>query len=160
MIKKLLSAFAVACVTAAPAMAKVDPGTPDLLNTIDDHVNVQYNTTECDTGEFYGYYNRRTNKMLLCYEGVPDAEDHDTARHETWHVIQHCVSPDAKTLQPIFDTPETFKEHVLPYISAAEVVNIMEGYPEHAHNAEIEAFVMANVLTAEEVENAFVKACL
>ena len=159
MIKKLLTAIAAASITVAPALAKVDPGTADMLDTIDDHVLVQYNTKECD-GSFYGYYDRRNNKMLLCFEGEPDAEDHDTARHETWHVIQHCVSPDAKTLQPIFDTPETFKEHVLSYISAAEVVNIMEAYPEHAHNAEIEAFVMANVLTAEEVENAFVKACL
>ena len=159
MIKRLLTAIAAASITVAPALAKVDPGTADMLDTIDNHVLVQYNTKECD-GSFYGYYDRKNNKMLLCFEGEPDAEDHDTVRHETWHVIQHCLTPANSMLEPVFDTPEKFHEHVLPYISTAELVEIMQAYPKRSHEVEIEAFVMANILTAEQVEDAFVEACL
>ena len=159
MIKKLLSAVAIAgSLAIAPAHASTEASL-DLIDVVDDHVLVQYDTRECD-GTFYGYYDRYNNKMLLCLDGNSRQENRDTLRHEVWHIVQHCISPTRGALRPVFNNPKDFHNYVLSKADATQVFEIMQMYPVEDHRVEIEAATMATILTPEKVQDFFVQACL
>ena len=88
---KPLAALIAASTLSMPAIATVDSGTPQLLQTLTEYgVTVLYNPAACSKG-WQGQYT--TEKVLsLCYSGQPDASDYDTVRHETFHFLQHCAA--------------------------------------------------------------------
>ena len=115
MFVKLLSsvlAAAVSLTAAAPAIASPANPTDDpnnfqrhveLVQTLEDlGVKVYLNHSSChqpQLGRISGYYMSQTKTMVICQdnarigqEGVPfTANDLDTIRHESHHVVQDCI---------------------------------------------------------------------
>ena len=88
---KPLAALIAATTISMPAVAKVDAGTPQLLQTLTEYgITIEYNPSHCSNG-YAGRYTT-AKLMTLCYKGKPTAFDHDTVRHETMHVLQHCAA--------------------------------------------------------------------
>ena len=140
-----LAACAVAAVSVAmPALAKVDPGTPRLLQTLNEYgVTVRYNPPGCGEG-WAGRYS--TDKVMsLCYSGQPDADDHDTVRHETAHFLQHCATlrRGGRGITPLAINPGERSQWVSQVLRRGHIDQIKSVYPERVHQIELEAFAMA-----------------
>ena len=160
LFKSLGLAASATLLAVAPALAKIDPGTTRLLQTVDEYVTVKVDPTECTT-DFYGYWSPSTLELVLCTHGSVDGEDHDTVRHEVWHIVQHCLTPKtSRTLQPVFKDPEAYKQEILSRISKGDLQRVLRMYPPRMHYSEVEAFVVASTLTADEIREAFTKACV
>ena len=159
--KSLATALTACAVTVAPSLARIDAYTDNLLRTVDNSsVTVLIDPHYCDNS-IYGSWNPQELELVVCTHGSVDAEDHDTVRHEVWHIVQHCMTDrDATSLQPIFRDPQEYRDEILSRISKEKVRKIMDAYPEFMHLVEIEAFVAAATLTSQEVEAAFIKACI
>jgi len=151
-------------VTPWPASARVDPNTTNLLKLL--HANginvVIDDPSEC-TGEFHGSYQFAGMKrsMILCTGSAVDAADHDTVRHETIHAIQHCVNVARQTAlnTPVMDY-ERLRDMVNQNLPADLVTQIKAQYPQEHWLVEFEAFVLADLTTAQELMEMFSKACL
>ena len=147
---------------ALPVSAEIQPGTYNLLDTVSDHLTVQYNTGSCDEPGVSGSY-RSTNRTLTLCPGLEvTADDHDTVRHEVWHAIQHCLMEDNQAGLDVVitkNTPDWWK-HVGSNLSVAQAKWIQEAYPESHWDIEYEAFVMANTLSSSKIEELFLKACV
>ena len=159
MIKRFLTSIALTLFFAAPAHAKVDPGTWQLLRTVDKYVDVQLDPDVCDPS-FYGYWDSRNKELVICTHGAWDAEDHDTVRHEVWHIIQLCHTPGLKYLQPVMNNDRLFELMVRSQVTPYEEQEIIRLYPPAQRNAELEAYVMAHQMTAKEIERKFLSACI
>jgi hypothetical protein len=75
-----------------------------------------------------------------------DADDHDTVRHEVWHVIQHCLTPNnSKFYTVICNLVIGTRMAYWAFFSYSQsaVDQDQRCYPETHHNAEIEAFAVA-----------------
>ena len=159
-MKRFLAALIAAATVTAPASARVDPGTTELLRTVDEYVNVSIDPPRCDSGEFMGSWSPRTTTLTVCTQGSVDAEDHDTVRHEVWHIVQMCKTPShAKHLYPVIRDTQDWERYVLSNISQSQIDSIIRNYPEHHVIPEIEAYVMAAELTAKQVQNEFIRHC-
>ena len=151
-----LAAVAVAAVSiSVPALAKVDPGTPQLLQTLNEHgITILYNPSTCGQG-FMGRYS--TEKvMTLCYSGQPTAEDHDTVRHETMHVLQHCAAlrrGDSRGIAPLAINHTERNEWVTSVLRRGEISQIKSLYPSRVHQIELEAFAGAAHYSSLELAN-------
>ena len=164
LFKSLIGAVGAIALSAAPATARVEHNTGDLLNHISDAgVQVIIGTNEC-TGHFLGRYEFTTNlahtRMTLCPGDYVDAEDHETVRHEVMHVIQSCVNyyrgTPANT--PVLDKPDLVKlvnENVPDY----DVDLIHSSYPRSKWWVECEAYLAEYIFTATELIALFDKAC-
>ena len=162
-MKKLLLGLLTPLMVLSPASAEVQPGTYDLIETVSQHVTVKIDSPHCDENlDMAGSFSPRTETMTLCPRGDVTADDHDTVRHEVWHIIQYCMTePDSRYLNTVF-TPwsDDWYEHIMSALSAKEVAFIKESYPSWAWTAELEAFAAAKSLTATQLQKIFTKACL
>jgi len=149
---KPLAAFIAAITLSVPAVAKVDSGTPRLLQTLNEYgVTIQYNPSDCGGG-FMGRYNTR-KVMTLCYRGAPNADDHDTVRHETAHFLQHCASIQRgeSGLNPLAVNTTKRTQWVTSVLSAHKINRIKSNYSPRVHQIELEAFAMAEHYTANDL---------
>ncbi len=159
-IKRLLLTCATALAVATPSSATIDPGTADLLRGVQKYATVEINSDKCDDDPYMeGSYHTVDKVLTICVDGTADANDHDTVRHEAWHVLQSCLSPNLPMLKPLFNGEEEFQEYVLSFISKRDYNRIVELYPPSHVDVEVEAFVMARGLTAEQIEKSLHKAC-
>ena len=160
--KSLFCATALLVGCWNPVPAKADPGTDDLLKQVSKYVSIYKNPDKCNTNVFSGYYNWKSQTMVLCVNSPLTAYDHDTVKHEVWHVIQSChTSADAKylsTVMPVDD--KDWDKYVLSNISASTLTHIQEGYEEAHWNAEIEAYSAARMLSSNQVREIFNDACV
>ena len=159
----LISLLSAVCLTN-PAIARVEDGTADLLKTLDSNgVTIVINDTSCDTNKAHGVYSfvGMKRQMTLCPRGEVTASDHETVRHETAHAIQHCINMARGTAvtTPIDDDRDSFLASVQPHLTDEFVAWIVETYPEDHWYVEAEAFMMAELLTADELSEMFLKAC-
>ena len=149
-----MAAAAVAVVSmSTPSFAKVDAGTVNLLETLDEYgITVEYNPAHCSNG-YAGRYT--TDKLMtICYKGQPTAFDHDTIRHETMHVLQHCAAlrrGDPRGIVPLAINPSERNQWVSQVLRSGEINQIKETYPTRAHQIELEAFAAAAHYTADEL---------
>ena len=149
-----MAAAAVAVVSMSmPAFAKVDAGTVNLLQTLEEYgITVEYNPAHCSNG-YAGRYT--TDKLMtLCYRGQPTAFDFDTIRHETMHVLQHCAAirrGDSRGIAPLAINPTERNQWVSSVLRSGEINQIKENYPVHAHQIELEAFAGAAHYSADEL---------
>jgi len=161
-LKSLLCATALFVGCWNPVPAKADPGTDALLSKVRQYVTIYKNPDQCDNQVYSGSYNWKTQTMVLCINSPLTAYDHDTVKHEVWHVIQSCHTPtDAKflnTVMPVDD--EDWDKYVLSNISARTLNHIHDGYPETHWNAEIEAFSAARMLSSEQMNELFINSCV
>ncbi len=160
-IKRLLLTCATALAVAAPSQAKIDPDTADLLKGVQEYATVQINPERCEDDPYMeGSYNTATKVFTLCIKGsTATASDHDTVRHEAWHVLQACLSPNLPVLQPLFNDEQEFNEYILANISKYRYERIVALYPPSHVDVEVEAFVMASQLSAAQIEQSLHKAC-
>ena len=161
-IKPLLLVTALIVSTCVPAFAKKDPGSEQLLNTVREHITVHVNPERCDTGEFYGSYHWIKKVLTLCIQSPATSNDHNTLRHEVWHVVQSCLTPaNSKYLHTVMDVDQKeWHTHVLSSISASVLTHIQEDYPKTHWDAEIEAYSTAKTFTSAQIESFFKDACL
>ncbi len=144
-MKRLLTAALAAVSFAMPVSAKVDAGTPQLLQTLTEYgVTIEYNPAHCSNG----YAGRYTTEkvMTLCYKGQPTAFDFDTVRHETMHVLQHCAAlrrGDNRGIVPLAINPTERNQWVSQVLRSGQIDQIKENYPVRAHQVELEAFAAA-----------------
>lgn len=150
---KSLAALIAATTFAVPSLATVDAGTPYLLQTLTEYgIAIKYNPNDCGKG-FAGRYS--TNKvMTLCYKGQPTAFDHDTVRHETMHVLQHCAAlrrGDTRGIVPLAINENERNQWVSSVLRSGQITKITETYPVRAHQIELEAFAAAAHYSASDL---------
>ena len=165
---KLLKNFAITTaaivLSVAPAHARVEDGTGQLLKTLDENgINIIINADSCNHKPVHGSYSfagmKRT--MTLCPGSSVDAIDHATVRHETVHAIQHCVNVYRGTAinSPIASI-EKLVELVNEHLSSETVEFVKSTYPESDWAVEMEANLLETAMTAEELEQMFLNACV
>ena len=162
-MKRFFAALVASMSVLSPAVAEVQPGTYDLIQTVKAHMTVEIDTPFCDKQEkAAGAFDPNNQRIILCPRGDVDADDHDTVRHEVWHVIQHCITPKtSKYLNTVIAVGSSdWNQHILGTLSYSRVQWIKESYPEVHHNAELEAFAVAQNMTATQISNLFTKFCL
>ena len=156
LFKTLTALCAGFAVTTAPALARVDAGTPALLRALPRHgVKVALNHSDCNGDRsFDGYYNTGTKAFVVCYSGTPDANDHDTVRHEAIHVAQNCAARrdgNPNGIRPLL-RGTALNNFVKSVLSDEHIIRIKSLYPRDRHLTELEAFAAARYYTAAQVQ--------
>jgi hypothetical protein len=151
---RYLAAATIAAVSMSiPALAKVDAGTVNLLETLDDYgITVLYNPIGCGQGWLGQYTTEKV--MSICYSGQPDAETHDTVRHETMHVLQHCAAlrrGDQRGIVPLAINPAERQQWVSQVLRSGHINQIKSLYPARVHQIELEAFAGAAHYSADQL---------
>ena len=149
---KPLAALIAATAFALPSVARVEPGTTRLLQTLTEKgVTVLYNPSTC-TGRFQGQYTTR-KVMTLCYSGTPSASDHDTVRHEAFHYLQHCaaIRRGSQGIEPLARNSTQRLQWVNKVLKPQSIAAIKRTYPVHHHQIEIEAFAAAHHYSAYDL---------
>lgn len=164
MFKKLLLAAVAATATLLPAGAEVQPGTFELMETIDSNgVLVTVNHPDCVGSGTYGSYRWMGMKreMRLCPGDVIDPVDHNTVRHEAIHAIQHCVNVarGTSTDNPVNTDVNDLMSWAREHLTDAEIRWIKRSYDKSQWLTEIEAFAGAEAFTASEIQEMFLDAC-
>ena len=101
-------------------------------------VDVSINHPYCNSGVFGAYFTDGSS-LIICSKG-DTAEQQDTIRHESWHLIQDlqdCSLQDTTPLKPIFPISA-----IPPSIRAG----IANHYPPSVLDVEAEAFFVASTL--------------
>ena len=156
LISKLSALVAGLTLSVAPAMARVDRGTPALLQSLPRYgVQVALNHSDCaGQSRFSGYYNTGSKAFVVCYSGVPNANDHDTVRHEAMHVAQHCAAQrdgNPTGIRPIL-RGAALNDFVTSVLSDQQIIRIKNAYPRDRHLTELEAFAGAAKYTSAQVQ--------
>ena len=159
----LISAFvSTLALTIAPAVAKVDAGTPALLRTVEAHgINVALNPSRCRGAAYLGSYHSGHKTLTVCYDGRPDAQDHDTVRHEVFHAAQHCAGDKRGhryAVVPILQGAQLTK-FINDNLTPSQIRAIRSSYPANKHATELEAFAAASAYTAEEIGRIYATWC-
>jgi hypothetical protein len=158
---KPLAALIAASTLSVPAIATVDAGTTQLLQTLTEYgVTVLYNPPECSEGWMGQYTTQKV--MSLCYSGQPDAETHDTVRHETFHYLQHCASQrrGAYGIEPLAINPSERQQWVSQVLRSGDITEIKSTYPAKYHQVELEAFAGAAHYDANQLATLVRNWCL
>ena len=163
---KLLKNLAIAAITAvttiAPAMARVEDGTADLLKLMTDNGIALTINEECD-GTYYGVYEfvGMKREMHLCPGESVDAIDHSTVRHEAIHAIQHCVNTarGTATNTPVMDMDDLVAA-VNSELPETVVTFVKTTYPQEHWAIEMEANLLERSATSEEIAVFFADACV
>ncbi len=157
-----LAAAMALTVGTMPAMANTGTFQDHLAlwNTLEEvgistHINQETVCKRDIDGAYYG----RLNALVICQDngvaGGPEvawtANDLDTLRHETQHLIQDCVDGVAgnNSLDPMFDSEEEVLEFVARSpLTQGQVGNIIKNYAERGLDREgiileLEAFATA-----------------
>ena len=161
LIKPLVAAVSAVALTLTPVEARVDEGTYELIQTVEElGFQVHINSLNCTPG-YAGMFVPQTESIHLCKgEGPATADEHDTVRHEVFHIIQYCDTPKrARVMHPYTNDKETFVERVTDSLSRREIRHVMDSYPKNVHVVELEAFAAANTLTAKQIQNILIKEC-
>ena len=157
---KPLAALIAASTLSVPAIATVDAGTPQLLQTLTEYgVTVLYNPPACSEGWMGQYTTEKV--MSICYSGQPDAETHDTVRHETFHYLQHCaaIRRGARGIEPLAINPTQRQQWVSQVLRNGAISQIKESYPSRVHQIELEAFAAAAHYDASQLATLVRKWC-
>ena len=163
-IKSLLAATAGLAMSIAPAHARLEDNTGELLKLLSrTGINVTINDANYCNSSTHGTYVFRgmQRQMNLCPGASIDAIDHNTVRHETWHAIQHCVNTVRGTAvnTPVQTDLDELADAVNSVLSVETVNFIKANYPESHLLIEFEAFVAAEVFTATELMKIYSDTC-
>ena len=162
-IKSFLCALSLSTLSIPGAMARVDAGTENLLDTVESHgIDVVFNTDRCNHVNILGVYrwSGMKRQIVLCPGETVDAQDHATVRHEVMHAVQHCVNTERGTSRHTPVLPYTdLKEAVNLTLSVDQVELIKTHYPQSEWLIEFEATLAEEMLTADEMAQAFLNHC-
>ena len=161
LLKSLVGAVGALSLTVIPVDAKVDNGTYELLETVEQlGFSVYVNSAKCTEGNA-GLFIPSDKSIHICKDkGRASADDHDTVRHEVWHIIQYCgTSETATALQPYTQDKETYIERINDSLTDGQIDHVIDSYPDHVEIVELEAFAAAQALSAAEIQDILVKTC-
>lgn len=167
MLKQLAAAATAFALAAAPVHATPSPGDAEqnLINTIRSTGTSVYLQCPEEAG-FAGVYMSEARIMGICVEGRSpstwNADERDTLRHEAVHLAQDCMGRLADNQ---LETTRTIT--ALMRLVAASGINaerIEHVYREMGADdmtivLELEAFSLARVLSAEQIEDLVIAAC-
>ena len=165
MIKRLLAASGAALISLLPAQARIESGTGDLLRLMDKYgVNVSEGSAANCRGSMGLISFKPGNVSVdICFSGTPTANDHDTVRHEAWHLIQYCTMINnevpSRSLPTVITDRNEYIQFVQTHLSNPTIERIRSVYPSHQHGAELEAFAAANAFTANQIAHLMRKTC-
>ena len=169
---KLFAAIAAATAAisiAAPALGRVEDSTRDLLVLVESSgIKVTINDSDrCvlrNGKRVLGSYTHLGMKRVLslCPGDVVDPIDHATVRHEVWHAVQHCINigRGTDTDTPVNQDFTKLEEYVSETIPADEIAFIRRNYKPAQWRLEYEATLAEYVLTADELSQVFIQACI
>ena len=161
-LNTIAALFSTCALSIAPAVAKVDAGTPALLRTVEAHgINVALNPPRCKGASYLGSYHSGHKTLTVCYDGRPDAGDHDTVRHEVFHAAQHCAGMkrgQRYAVVPILQGAQ-LTEFINDNLTPRQISAIRSSYPANKHATELEAFAAASAYTAEEIGRIYTTWC-
>ena len=152
-ITRALSALVASVALASPALARVEAGTPELMSLASEYgVTFLFNPSGCGQ-RYLGYYKPRVQEIGLCYVGTPNADDHNTVRHEVWHFIQHCAGKRRgyQGLTPVSLDTVSRNMWVAQYLRPRHIDRIQAAYPKEVHATELEAFAAAEHYTSQQI---------
>lgn len=149
----------------------------DLLEKVMDvGVKVYVNSTHCDSGQFFGYYEPMgKGTLIICQENriagsqemvTWTEEDLDTLRHESHHLVQDCkggVRGDKK-LVPVFKNEVGVISFARPILGDERMKEIVFKYhtwgaPWEVIVLEFEAFAVAEAIPASDIAAAVEHNC-
>ena len=125
-------------------------------------------------GDKMGAYYYNSGLMVICQEQSTTmngeqvewtAEDLDTLRHESHHVVQDCVAGEIAdgSLSTLFDNPDEWKEFVRGGLSETAIEGIIKTYSTGDNNGvvarELEAFSVASSVSADTIANKVIEMC-
>ena len=159
MIKRLLCSalgLSSALITLqTPVSAKYDPGTVELLQTVQRYgATVEYNPTHCRNSSYSGRYTVNGRRLSLCYSGRPSADAFDTVRHEAWHFLQHCAARRrgyGDSIRPVARNTDHRTQWIHRALTRPHIHRIASVYPAHTHAVELEAFAAADYYSAAQI---------
>ena len=165
MIKQLIALAGAACFSALPSHARIESGTGDLLRLMDRYgVNVSEGTAANCRGAM-GLISFKPGDVSvdICFSGTPTASDHDTVRHEAWHLVQYCTMINngvpSRSLPTVITDRNEYIQFVQTHLSNTAIERIRSVYPSHQHGAELEAFAAANAYTANQIAHTMRLTC-
>ena len=162
LLKPVIAAISAAALSVTPVEAKVDSGTYELLQTVQElGFTVHVNSTKCAEKGFAGMFIPYDESIHLCKgKGTPSADDHDTVRHEVWHIVQYCGTPKtASALIPYTRDRDLFINRINDSLSENTINHVLRAYPDHVEIVELEAFAAAQALSAKEIQDILLKQC-
>ena len=162
--RSIAAAAAGIALNAAPALATVDGGTAELLQTVNDAgIQIVFDNEEvCEThhGQYRFAGMKRT--LVLCPGDSADGFDHLVVRHEVFHSVQHCINAARGTSlnTPAINDVNELADFVNNGVPADIVQFIKDNYPEDQWLVEFEAQFVSLNFTAAEIQVWFKQACL
>jgi len=136
-------------------------------------VSIYLNPKECFGASFDGYYQSAASRMVICQDyGVPGsnqqsnwtANDLDTLRHESHHVVQDCmgVIRGNSELGTIYTKPFEFAQQFFGTITIQNIVSTYKdkGASPEVQVLEVEAFAVAEMNNPDQQVADFRKYCL
>ena len=153
-------ALVAASTSVLPATARVDSGTSNLIRTAERYGATFVdgtNSPDCTPG-IHGWYIHSDKTIVICTMDNLNAETYDTVRHEVFHFIQGCQSSGAG-LDPLIKNRRNFIHFVEGSLTPRQIDSIKMTYPQGKWAIEMEAFAMADDMTAATLTNYLHKYC-
>ena len=147
-----LAAAALLCPLAS--VARTDPDTAELIGVAKGFgATVSYNDSEYCWPGIEGMFDSSKKLIVICHDGWPTDNDHDTVRHEMFHFAQSCAAEARgyKTLQPILTKPGQLSTWVKSVLTDDQIVSIKSNYPRAKWRTELEAAAAAQNYTAADI---------
>ena len=148
--------------SVTPIEAKVDAGTYDLIQTVQElGFTVHVNSKECAEKGYAGMFIPYEESIHLCKsKGPATADEHDTVRHEVWHIVQYCGTPKtAGALIPYTKDKDLFINRINEALSSSQIDHVIRAYPDQVEIVELEAFAAAQALSAKKIQDILIRKC-
>ncbi len=164
LLKQLGLAVTGLVMSVTPSLATTTATTADLLSHLDENgISIVFNSPRCNSGIAGAYqWTGMARRMVVCLgdDGV-DADDHNTVRHETIHAIQHCKNAvyGRPATTPLME-PHHVYQVARDVLTFSQINAIKSTYPQEQWLVELEAFAGAEVLSNDDLINAFNNWCL
>lgn len=175
-MKKLLCALAAIPLLATPALSDIMEEHRLLWNTLESAgVRIIVNDHDACNGNYGGgMYISALRTLHICQENglLPNVqvdythEDLDTLRHEAQHVVQDCIDGlGDNSLVNLFDEDELIEFLGNSTLTAEQMKGIIAAYKENGASdkviiLELEAFAVANDISAKRISSAITSYCL
>jgi hypothetical protein len=159
-----IAAAVATAISMAPAQARTMQAHDRLVTAVRNvGVSIHLNPQECIGASFDGYYRSAASRMVICQDnGIAGsnrqaswtANDLDTLRHESHHVVQDCIGliRGNNELGTIYAKPFVFAQR---YFGTITIENILATYKglgasPQVQVLEVEAFAVAEMNNPDE----------
>ena len=169
-----IAAAVATAFSITPAQASTMPAHSRLIDEVKRvGVSIYVNPPECKLASYAGYYRSAASRMVICQDnGIAGsnrqaswtANDLDTLRHESHHVVQDCIGliRGNNELGTIYAKPFVFAQR---YFGTITIENILATYKglgasPQVQVLEVEAFAVAEMNNPDQQVANLRKYCL